>query len=658
MKKLLLAIGVFALIAATPLYAASPIGPAMDGETGIMRVISARSLPATGLMMGINGLYFWSNDLLNTESDVNQRLEERTNLTYGATDWLELFINATSAAQTIKYTSANDTMLFQTLGDLTGGFKLSYLVTPGFAFGFDAFGQLLTDANQLGYKLSASNYGARLLWTIDLDAAENIPFRFHVNLGYKVDNSRYLLPAPNYTWTGASVDSIYATGLTRTEEEYALGIYHDNQILGAIGVEFPGTYLTPFIEYYTNQLINNHSITGHSLSLKYDQSPQYITPGFRFTPEKGVAVDIAADIGLTKQESVQTSNGPVNVRAVPLWSVIVGASYTILPGAMVIIQRVQAPPPQQNGVVGGVVLDEQTRQPISHAILSFPGTNLSDIITNRTNGAFTSCQINPGTVKIEVSKDGYQPKVLEAQVLTGQTTNVDVLMKKLVEIGAIAGMVTDTTGKPLAAVLTFNNTTLPPGATDPRTGFYFVKLPPGIYSVTVAAQGYISRTFTVPIKNNVKTVVNITLEQHHAAAAPPPPAPITAPVIMQKKPRVILEKAKKKIVITEAIHFQTGRATILPESYSLLDEIVQVLKDNPDISIRIEGYTDNVGSPSYNLRLSQARAESVMKYFIQEGLSPDRVQAKGYGDMLPIASNKTAQGRAKNRRVEFTIIKE
>jgi outer membrane protein OmpA-like peptidoglycan-associated protein len=652
MKNVLSIAGAVIIFASTTGYAASPMGPAMQGETGIMRVISAESLPQTGAMFGVDGLYFRDTDLLNTAGDTNQRLEGNVNLTYGAADWLELFINESTAAQSIKNTLTNRNDLYQSPGDLTGGFKLSFLASPGFAMGLDAFSQLLTSQDALGYQWNATNFGARILWTVDLDASEDVPFRLNINIGYKWDHSRYLLQAPNYTLGSyTSVAQMYSIGIPRSEEEYAYGIYHDDQVIGAADLELPGPYATPFVQYYTNQIIN----TGKNSSLphlKYNQSPQYVTPGFRFTPARGLAIDVAADIGLTKVESLPSSITPgtnVNVRSVPLWDIIIGASYTVLPGQTVVIQKIQAPPPPENGKITGVVLDAKTGTSISGVVIKFEGTDLSDIITGNS-GTFTSCPLNAGTVRLDFLKDGYEPASLEGTIITGQTITQEVSMKKLTLVGAIAGMVTDTTGKPLAAVLTFNNTALPPAATDPGTGFYFVKLTPGNYEMTVSAQGYVGRTINVQVKNMMKTIVNFTLEPRQAA---PPPAPVA-----EKKPRVILEKAKKKIEITEAIHFETGRATILEDSFSLLNEIAQVLQQNPDISVRIEGYTDNVGSASYNLRLSQQRAENVMKYLIQDGISQDRLTAKGFGMMNPIASNATAAGRAKNRRVEFTITKE
>ncbi len=652
MKNVLFILGSTMIFLSSTAYAASPMGPAMQGQTGIMRVISAESLPQNGAMIGIDGLYFRDTDLLNTAGDINQRIEQNINLTYGATDWLELFFNESAAAQTIDNNSTNMHDLYQSFGNLTGGFKFSFLASPGFAIGLDAFSQLLTSPDSLGYKLKATNFETRLLWTIDLDALEDIPFRLNVNIGYKWDHSRYLLQAPNYTLGQyTSVAQMYSIGIPRSEEEYALGIYHDDQIIGAADLEFPGPYATPFIQYYTNQIVN----TGQDSSLphlRYDQSPQYVTPGIRFTPSRGLAIDAAVDIGITKAESLPSSITPgtkVNVRSVPLWDIVIGASYTILPGETIVIQKVQAPPPPENGKITGVVLDENTGMSISGVVIKFEGTDLSNIITNN-DGTFTSCPLNPGTIRLDFFKEGYQPIALEGTIMTGQTITQEVSMKKLILIGAVAGMVTDTTGRPLAAVITFNNTSLPPAATNPETGIYFVKMTPGSYEMAVSAQGYVSRTINIQIKNMIKTIVNFTLEPVQTA---PPPLPAA-----EKKPRVILEKAKKKIEITESIHFETGRATILEDSYSLLNEIAQVLNDNPDINVRIEGYTDNVGSPSYNLRLSKLRAEHVMKYLIRDGISPDRLTAKGFGMMNPIASNDTAAGRAKNRRVEFTITKE
>jgi len=114
---------------------------------------------------------------------------------------------------------------------------------------------------------------------------------------------------------------------------------------------------------------------------------------------------------------------------------------------------------------------------------------------------------------------------------------------------------------------------------------------------------------------------------------------------------------KDKIVIIDKVHFETAKATIRRDSFSILDEVAQVLKDHPHIAkLRIEGHTDSRGRLAFNERLSQQRADSVRNYLIDKGIAPSRLSAQGYGPSTPIDTNETAEGRANNRRVEFTIL--
>jgi outer membrane protein OmpA-like peptidoglycan-associated protein len=125
-------------------------------------------------------------------------------------------------------------------------------------------------------------------------------------------------------------------------------------------------------------------------------------------------------------------------------------------------------------------------------------------------------------------------------------------------------------------------------------------------------------------------------------------------------------KAKQLVVITkdqlkilDQVKFVTGSAKLSPASNKLLDNIARVLLNHNEIAkIKIEGHTDNVGKPEKNLKLSQDRADSVMKYLLKKGIAPERMEAIGHGDTMPIDDNKTAKGKANNRRVEFNIVNE
>ena len=119
--------------------------------------------------------------------------------------------------------------------------------------------------------------------------------------------------------------------------------------------------------------------------------------------------------------------------------------------------------------------------------------------------------------------------------------------------------------------------------------------------------------------------------------------------------RVIVEPMQ--IRITERIFFEKDRATIDPLSFSLLGEIAQVILDNPHLDkIRVEGHTDSDGTDTYNQKLSRKRAEAVVQYLVEEGVTQKRLSAVGYGESEPIDTNMTLEGRSANRRVEFIIV--
>lgn len=133
---------------------------------------------------------------------------------------------------------------------------------------------------------------------------------------------------------------------------------------------------------------------------------------------------------------------------------------------------------------------------------------------------------------------------------------------------------------------------------------------------------------------------------------PPPPKPAPPPVV--KKAKVV----GKKIEITEKVMFDTNKATIKPVSHDLLNDVAGVLKEHSSIEkVRVEGHTDSDGSNKYNKKLSQDRADSVKAFLVKAGIDESRLEAVGYGEEKPIASNDTEEGKEANRRVEFNIIR-
>jgi outer membrane protein OmpA-like peptidoglycan-associated protein/outer membrane protein W len=118
---------------------------------------------------------------------------------------------------------------------------------------------------------------------------------------------------------------------------------------------------------------------------------------------------------------------------------------------------------------------------------------------------------------------------------------------------------------------------------------------------------------------------------------------------------------KKVVVMTEVMSsdalFEFDKSTLKTKAYSKLDKIIATLKNNTDYTVSVEGYTDAIGSEDYNLKLSGRRAQAVADYLLSQGIDKSRIEIVPNGEANPIASNKTAAGRAKNRRVEIIISK-
>lgn len=156
----------------------------------------------------------------------------------------------------------------------------------------------------------------------------------------------------------------------------------------------------------------------------------------------------------------------------------------------------------------------------------------------------------------------------------------------------------------------------------------------------VKRQPYTTRGKSVPLESLKELVTNITLDT-----------------------MMVLDKLEKnKIFVLNNIYFDLDKSDIRPDAAKELDKLVDLLMDNPSIKIEMSSHTDSIASNSYNLQLSQRRAESTVAYLIQKGISPDRLVAKGYGEEKPIARNTNPdgtdnpEGRQRNRRTEFKIL--
>jgi len=168
------------------------------------------------------------------------------------------------------------------------------------------------------------------------------------------------------------------------------------------------------------------------------------------------------------------------------------------------------------------------------------------------------------------------------------------------------------------------------------------KHPLGSYTATVKADGYYDAMQSFDISEVGSTeYVTIVLRR---IPEPPAPEPIVMPV------------EKGEVFIIKNLHFATNRTRILSSSEEALDALYQHLAKHPEIRIKIIGHTDNVGRDAANQKLSEGRANEVMKELIERGIAADRIEAEGRGESQPIDTNDTEEGRQNNRRVEIEIL--
>lgn len=140
-------------------------------------------------------------------------------------------------------------------------------------------------------------------------------------------------------------------------------------------------------------------------------------------------------------------------------------------------------------------------------------------------------------------------------------------------------------------------------------------------------------------------------------AAPKPEVQIPAPKNESPAPvPVVAKEVPANNWVLTGVEFETGSDALKSSSEASLNEAAEILKAHPTVRVQIEGYTDNVGDKVFNQKLSEKRAAAVKNFLVSKSVAADRLETKGFGETAPKGDNKTAEGRALNRRIEFKIL--
>jgi outer membrane protein OmpA-like peptidoglycan-associated protein len=592
--------------------------PNLWGQTGLVRVNSARAGKGGYFDIGLFGLGYYTPDfILPGPNDANTYAA--ANVTFGLTlfDLLELGV----ATRTSSNENAEaDPRANIATGDIYPSLKFGMTFLP-VAFGLDVRGLFPSRVDAVG--VAADNWGVNAMGLLSLDLYEglDIPLKVHLNGGYTYQSIR----------SSRQLNEIFGS-----PQSYLLAVtsqqwFYDQAVYG-LGIETPFPYVTPFVELWGQMAVGVP--TGGGLAganYGFVDSHLIATPGVRVSLGRGLHFDFAADIGILGLDVI--AGQPVNLP----WGARAGVSYTFSPfvaETQVEVRQASAP----TGRVTGCVTDKETGAPVKEAFVEFVGADFPRIVVD-VSGCFNSPRLDLGSHSIRVRHHEYEDSEKDVTVVADLSADGNLALIPIPRFGVFLGKVVTTKDVPLTATLTATREEGGVFTLEAKSGRFEKELRPGAYQVLVSAEGYLNQGARIIVEEKGRTGRDFTLK----------PIP---------KHRVTVLK-KDKIEISTKIPFEFNKDRLLRAASFILDDVVDLILRNPQLKgIRIEGHTDNVGEAQFNKKLSTARATKVMDYLIGRGVAADRLVAKGYGFDKPMAPNGTEEGRAKNRRVDFVILGE
>lgn len=636
-----------------------PLAPDISGTTGLFRTHSAEIMPKDTFTLGLTTEIFVANGFLIPNAKT-KRLASTFELSWvpywkevGWEDYgigTELSIAPLWSAVTVNGADATQVnqqaiQLTQITG-LNANLKIGF-TNPNedhkreFSGYLGLFAQVPSLANDIGLKFGQTSYEVSLGGTWDIAAPSdvdpnkrNLPLRFHLNLGYEWNGYKGY---KNFIKSTTATDADIVQN-TNTILRFALGRPDRNLMPVRLGGEYVvRRYLTLFMEWGLDGILSGPP------GFSFTQSPERLGVGIRFYPTKQFVATIGGEFALVKNTNPEVAINPD-------WNLLLQVAYLGLP---------EPPPPPipliepqerqiisvTKGKVAGYVRDKDTFEPLGRALVRYPERGLTDQITDKDTGAFTSYEFDAGPVEIECTTEGYpSPTHVTVEVIAGQTTLTECLLQKPKEappaLAVFQGTVRDDDGNLIAGELVFAGRQ-EKATTEAGIGAFKFTFSPGSFSATASAPGHFDETFKFELVADQMLVHDFILKKK--------------PVIQKKK---FVEVKEDRLEISQTILFVTGKAKILEQSFPILSEVAQVLKDKGDLKIEVGGHTDSRGSDAANKKLSQARADSVRKWLIERGgVDSARLTAVGYGESVPLVSpDDTELKRAKNRRVEFRII--
>ena len=628
----------------------------LGGPVGLLRMGSAEVGGVGQLRIGLHGEYFTGSNLLiedptTNRSDRDTRLQGA--LTFGITpiDHLEIFGAVLGSANRNRRLcndagcsnelGRTDPELIKSFGDLILGGKVAYPVAPGFSAGAELGVRMMSSISGISFSPDSTSAWLNAIGTYDLKpSVPNLPLRFHLNVGYYLDNSKKLV----------DYDSNGATAFSRYVSQFAYGISQSRFRL-ALGADAPfdevaeGFSLRPLVEYHFEYLNGSedpvigkqeHAGCGNASqpACKDNKDLHWVTMGVQAQVLHGLTFTVGLDVAL------KSPGYPYAPALVP-WNLLFGIGYPIdlvphvvrnVPVEKIVIKEAG----MREGLVAGRVVSA-LGAPVEGAVVGVTGREHSRVVTE-ADGTFQSVPLVPGPVELVVVANGFETATVKTEVIAGQTANIVLRLTSKAPPARAFGHIADDTGKGLVASIKLAGPQIAEGRSD-ESGNFSVPVVAGLYAMRIDADQFLSKELQVPVADGRENAISVTLRSRPAVSG------------------VTFKDGKFKL--RQAITFKPANKKSPPTLSAgmphLLDEVVDVLVNHPEIrQLRVEAHWDSSLPAAQADALTDDQAKAVVKYLVEQGIAADRLVPAGMGAKKPVVPN-LGKGKMKNRRIELVV---
>jgi outer membrane protein OmpA-like peptidoglycan-associated protein len=610
--------------------------PQLMGPIGLYHISTAEVGPVNHLRLALHFDYFKSSGFL-VQGDENSRLDGTFSFGYTVHEYVELFgAILTSSNRNVRSAidepPRRDPELIKSFGDLVLGGKTALPVARGQSLGFQLGLRFLSGISDLAIHPGSTSLWFGPLYMLDLRPIADVPLRLHGSIDYYLDNSDNLI---NFNDPTISI-------FTREVASFAYGIAKSRLRFG-FGADLPLEQLTApvpldiFGEYHAEIVTANgdfapFDMNGFTHPRNRDQ--QWLTFGVRARVYKGITLDAGADFRI---RSVGYAYGPPLPPYVVMWGLSYPFDIESFIKPVIVTKTVEraapGPAPALEGQIAGVVKSSKDGKGIPNAVVSVVNKPLSRVGTD-PDGSFQSIPLPPGPVVLDVSAPGHEATRVNAAVIIGRPSKVEVTLQARVATGNVRGRVVDGKGQPLQASLRFSGAEAFSAQADAQ-GNFSAALPVGPYRVTAEMPAMPPKEVPLDIVEGQDRTLEIVMGAGGGAAAGP--ATLNGDVVTPKTP----------------LKFKGTKLD--PKMQASLDGVADLLQAHPELRVlKVDAYWDNSAGPK-GKAMTDAQAKAIKDYLVKKGVSESRIEATGHGADNPLVPNIGPVNKAKNRRVELHV---